>query len=86
MSQGITCKCPESKKPLAERRWVVIQRNCNYSAFSGYHFTPSDYSCVQCHACGTAWRTKAGYVTDLVDGKNVYELAPSEWPKGHTPI
>lgn len=47
--------------------WVVVQRNCNYSAFSGYHRTPSDYSGVQCLACGRYWRTKAGYVKGLPD-------------------
>jgi hypothetical protein len=40
---------------------------CNYSAFNGYHFTPSDYSAVQCLTCGASWRTKAKYVSDLPD-------------------
>ena len=86
MSQGKACQCDEQKKPLAQRRWVVLQRNCNYSAFSGYHYTPSDYSCVQCHACGSAWRTKADYVLSLKDGSNVYDLPADQWPTGHTPI
>jgi hypothetical protein len=78
MSQGVSCKCPESKKPIAQRRWVVLQRRCNYSAFSGYQWTASDYSCVQCHACGTCWRTKAAYVRDLKDGPNVYDQPPTK--------
>ncbi len=50
--------------------WVVIQRNCNFSAFSGYHETPSDYSAVQCQmtGCFRIWRTKAAYVETLRDG------------------
>lgn len=74
MSQGISCKCGEQKKPVAKRRWVVLQRRCNYSAFNGYHWTPSDYSCVQCHCCGTVWRTKASYVALLPDGSNKYDI------------
>lgn len=48
-------------------RWVVIVREGNYSAFNGYHFTPSDYSCLECTSCGRTWRTKAGYVRDVPD-------------------
>ena len=73
MSQGIACVCAESKKPLPQRNWVVLQRRCNYSAFNGYHWTSSDYSCVQCHGCGTCWRTKALYVQVLKDGSNKYD-------------
>lgn len=86
MSQGLCCSCPESKKPLADRRWIVIQRNANASAFNGYRLTYSDYSAVQCHACGHVWRTKAAYVTDLKNGQNVYNLPPEQWPTGHTPL
>jgi hypothetical protein len=49
--------------------WVVLQRECNYSAFNGYHCTPSEYSAVKCRApgCGRVWRTKAAYVRQLPD-------------------
>jgi hypothetical protein len=49
--------------------WVVIQRECNHSAFNGYHRAPSDYSGLKCWApgCGRAWRTKAAYVRELPD-------------------
>jgi hypothetical protein len=57
--------------------WRVLDRRCNFSAFNGYHRTPSDYSSVVCLMCcanrsgGTAktalWRTKAGYVRELPD-------------------
>lgn len=61
----------QSQKCQHEHRghWVVLQRKCNYSAFSGYHFTESDYSAVQCQApgCGRVWRTKAAYVDKLPD-------------------
>ena len=72
MSQGTACKCPEIKKPVAQRHWVVLQRRCNYSAFNGYHCTPSEYSAVQCHECGVVWRTKAAYVDLLKSGMNIY--------------
>lgn len=61
MSMGTACKC----RP---RNLVVITRRGNYSAFSGYRFTPSDYSDVQCVTCGQRWRTKAGYVNEFPDG------------------
>jgi hypothetical protein len=53
-----------------ERRWVVVQRCRNYSAFSGYHFTPSDWSHVHCKVCGANGRTKAKYVEFLRDAKD----------------
>jgi hypothetical protein len=51
--------------------WIVVHRNCNFSAFNGYSYTPSDYSLVLCDpgrgGCGRRWRTKAAYVDDLPD-------------------
>lgn len=67
MSGANTCKCPERSKPIEHRRWIVVDRCCNYSAFSGYHRTPSRYSLIQCLACGVYWRTKAKYVQLLPD-------------------
>lgn len=61
------CKCEERKKELSERNWQVITRNGNYSAFNGYAFQRSDYSCVVCKKCGATWRTKAAYVSQLKD-------------------
>lgn len=63
MSQGDACKVPAHRDA-----WVVINRRCNYSAFSGYRRTLSDYSLVYCPTCPTAWRTKAAYVSALPDG------------------
>lgn len=45
--------------------WVVVQRNGNASAFNGYRWQWSAYSCVRCTDCGRRWRTKAGYVRNL---------------------
>lgn len=45
--------------------WRVAVRKANYSAFSGYRRTPSDYSEVACLACRSRWRTKAAYVNAL---------------------
>lgn len=38
-----------------------------FSAFNGYHFTPSDYSEIVCTrpGCHGRWRTKAEYVDGL---------------------
>lgn len=64
---GGVCKCPESKKPITERKWFVLDRECNHSAFNGYARTPSAYSCVHCNECIACWRTKAAYVGKLKD-------------------
>jgi hypothetical protein len=47
--------------------WWVYQRQCNFSAFNGYHFTPSEYSGCQCGICGRVWRTRAAYTGTLPD-------------------
>ena len=62
MSGGAACK---DKGHRAGGEWVVVDRNCNHSAFSGYHRTSSAYSCVRCLRCGALWRTKAQYVDTL---------------------
>lgn len=49
--------------------WRVVDYRCNYSAFSGYRRTPSDYSLVQCTRCRTSWRTRAKYVEQLRRGE-----------------
>lgn len=63
MSQGFACRDTTHKA-----RWVVIHRRCNFSAFNGYRWTPSDYSLVGCTACGALWRTKAKFTDDLPSG------------------
>jgi len=62
MSSGGYCRCPESKKPLEQRRWIVWQYRCNHSKFSGGHQTPSDYSALTCNSCKAVWRSKGAYV------------------------
>jgi hypothetical protein len=62
------CECEERKKPIKERAWFVYKRFCNYSAFNGYRYTPSDYSSVCCPKCHRVWRTKAAYINELRDG------------------
>lgn len=56
----LTCKDASHKQ-----FWLVTARKCNYSAFNGYRWTPSDYSQVMCPNCNVSWRTKAGYVDAL---------------------
>lgn len=68
MSQGPACKC-EAKKDKGQF-WRVLQRGCNHSAFNGYKRTPSDYSTVICLKCRALWRTKADFVSLLLDYKN----------------
>jgi len=60
VSGGKACTCGNREA------WRVHARRCNYSAFNGYRYTPSDYSSVECiralGGCGAWWRTKAAYV------------------------
>jgi hypothetical protein len=75
MSQGASCKHPEHRY-----KWFVQDRKCNYSAFNGWHRTPSEYSAVWCPLCPTQWRTKAAYVNTLPDGDvNTIQL-PGQHP------
>jgi hypothetical protein len=63
MSGGPVCKCGKRDA------WRVWRHRCNYSAFNGYRYTPSDYSLVCCEpergGCSALWRTKARYVDGL---------------------
>jgi len=69
MSGGNACQCAQRKKPVNKRRWLVMDRNCNYSAFNGYRKTFSDYSAIRCMCCGAYWRTKSRYVDYLDDAE-----------------
>lgn len=75
MSGGTACRCPERKKPVKDRNWVITQYRCNHSAFNGYHYTPSDYSTIHClgDRCPGCWRTKANYVFELARAGKVRE-------------
>lgn len=64
MSGGLSCKCDA---PIL----VVTMRKANYSAFNGYHYTPSDYSQIKCRRCGATWRSKAKFVQRLPDASSV---------------
>ena len=74
MSGGVFCHCDERHKPIGERKWVVTQYHCNYSAFNGYRYTPSDYSQVYCKVCRGIWRTKGAYVEQLPTGSLLDEI------------
>jgi len=64
LSAGTSCLVQEHRPG-----WYVTVRKANYSAFNGYHRTPSAYSEVRCPACPTTWRTKAKYVDTLPDAE-----------------
>jgi len=69
MSDPFDCHCEERRRPPRERNWVVYQRYCHHSAFSGYRRTPSEWSTVKCLSCGAVGRTKAAYVAQLRDAE-----------------
>lgn len=73
MSVSFSCHCAERKKPVAKRRWRVIQRKCNHSRFNGSRYTPSAYSSLVCLSCGVVGRTNAKYVDKIED------LRDGEW-------
>lgn len=82
MAVSFGCKCEERAKPPAQRQWVVINRNCNYSAFNGYHRTYSQYSLVMCKRCGCLGRTNANFVASLPDGTLDDKLPQSAYNPG----
>lgn len=63
MSGGYICQHKETHY----HRWRVLHRKCNYSAFNGYKYTPSDYSCLVCLECSRVWRSKSNYVKFISD-------------------
>lgn len=63
--RNVSERCTDGQPGHPLREVEVVQYRCNYSAFSGYCWTPSDYSGLRCSACGTFWRTKAAYVEAL---------------------
>jgi len=67
MSVHIKCSCGRKRGDYSDL--VVTRRNCNYSAFNGYHYTPSDYSSVCCTrpGCRGFWRSKGLYVDMVPD-------------------
>jgi len=67
MSIGFGCHCEERKKPVEQRNWWVMKRNCRRSAFDGYHIRSSEYSTVICLTCNGCGRTKAAFVDKLKD-------------------
>ena len=75
MSGGAACQCSERLRPANERHWRVLARRCNYSAFNGYHYTPSNWSHMKCLHCRASWRTKAKYVADFRDATEEELLA-----------
>lgn len=73
MAQSFYCKCPERKKPVDQRNWVVRVYRWNFSKFVKAGGEYSDYSTVQCKSCGAVGRTKAKYVNQLKHEKYHWE-------------
>lgn len=69
MSASFSCHCPERKKPVQDRNWVVMARQCNYSHFEAPkgQWHSSDWSTVVCLSCRACGQTKAKYVSQLRD-------------------
>lgn len=63
----MTCRCEESRKPVTERAWRVIDRYVSHSAFNGRQQAASSSSKVRCLSCHDVWRTSAKYVDKLRD-------------------
>lgn len=69
---GDPCNC----QPPDRSNWRIATYKGNYSAFSGYRFTPSDYSEIICLTCRRSWRTKAKYVSSLKSATHEEKLRP----------
>ncbi len=69
MPVSFNCHCLERKKPIKERNWIVKYRHINHSYFQSPRGQPhySDYSHLECLACGAQGRTKAKFVDQIVD-------------------
>jgi hypothetical protein len=65
MKRGTYCGCFERKKPVRERRWVVVQRNRGFTPEGRTALTRR--SRVRCLTCLRSWQTTAKYVTALRD-------------------
>lgn len=59
MSTSLICRCPEQKKPLAERTWHIWPQSLRLG-----------YSIVHCTRCRAFWRTKASYV-DIIKKRDI---------------
>ncbi len=63
--RSLACSCPERKKAISERNWVVTQYQWNSGAFVAGDGEWSQYSTVWCMSCKSVMRTKAKYVEYL---------------------
>lgn len=77
MAVGFGCKCPERKKPVRERNWVVTEYKWNSGAFVTNGGEYSNYSEVRCLHCCARGRTKAKFVDSLkeMDREDAMKIA-----------
>lgn len=63
---GFHCTCPESRKPLKLRAWVVISRAPEHRGLANYW--SKKYSVVHCRTCWATGKSSAKLVAKLPDG------------------
>ena len=65
MSARIPCTCGRKRGDHSDLVCTAYRRN--FSAFNGYHCTPSDYSAVRCTrpGCCGSFRTNAAWVETI---------------------
>jgi hypothetical protein len=73
------CRCPESRRPLLDRRWAVVRRNEVASAFEGYRPRFSRFSDLFCFACQSSWRSAGAYVAGVRDAAGFHWLQETPW-------
>ena len=64
----MACACQESKKPVKERNWRIIEYKHQHQRPNGTKSArpiKSALSTIRCDSCGDMWRTSAKYVDEL---------------------
>ena len=63
--RGVLCRCPESKRPPAQRDWFVLHR---WRAVDpdGVGISKAATSTIECGSCGAIWDTIDRAVVDLL--------------------
>lgn len=62
------CTCVGTDRERMEY-WEVLEYRGNKTNILRFTVGPSEYSTVRCRRCGMVWKTKAGYVEELLRRK-----------------